>query len=193
MRRDWSWRSRARWPCEMSQSSFQSSLWHGRPPFAKAHDHGVGRSLDDREILSLFFVSVKGFRQEFTLRSIAVRFLCRPLAYNRHFRTFRRSCRRSAVTIRLCIYRSKVMSHVCEVRALFGQLFKQRRDRLTVSRRGGAGRGRPPQAAARKAGLEVVEKVLTAGSCPGGVKRRRGGRGKHPNQSALSVFYGLDQ
>jgi hypothetical protein len=27
---------------------------------------------------------------------------------------------------------------------------------------GGAGRGRPPQAAARRAGLEVVEKLLTA-------------------------------
>jgi hypothetical protein len=33
--------------------------------------------------------------------------------------------------------------------------------RLTVSCLGGAGRGRPPQAAARRAGLEDVEKVLT--------------------------------
>jgi hypothetical protein len=30
------------------------------------------------------------------------------------------------------------------------------------NRQGGAGRGRPPQAAARRAGLEVVEKLLTS-------------------------------
>jgi hypothetical protein len=32
---------------------------------------------------------------------------------------------------------------------------------LTVTRGGGAGRGRPPEAAARRAGLEFVEKLLT--------------------------------
>jgi hypothetical protein len=32
----------------------------------------------------------------------------------------------------------------------------------TVRLSGGAGRGRPPEAAARRAGLEVVEKLLTS-------------------------------
>jgi hypothetical protein len=37
----------------------------------------------------------------------------------------------------------------------------QRASRFAGGRRGAAGRGRPPQAAARRAGLEVVEKLLT--------------------------------
>ena len=47
MRWDSSWRSGGRWACETGQGS----LWHA-PPFAKAYDDGVGRSLATRAILS---------------------------------------------------------------------------------------------------------------------------------------------
>ena len=50
------------------------------------------------------------------------------------------------------------MNQICEV-LILADLFEERRGPATVLRRGGAGRGRPE--AARRAGLEVVEKLLT--------------------------------
>src|SRR5215216_7114273 len=53
------------------------------------------------------------------------------------------------------------MNQICEV-LILADLFEERRGPATVLRRGGAGRGRPE--AARRAGLEVVEKLLTTAS-----------------------------
>jgi hypothetical protein len=49
----------------------------------------------------------------------------------------------------------------------FASAWREGCDRFPGSRGGVAGRGRPPQAAARRAGLEMVEKPLTSISRPG--------------------------
>jgi hypothetical protein len=105
MRQDSSRRSRASWPCETSQSS----LWHGRPP-AKAHDHGLGRSLRPRDPFSLLY-SHQGFLPGVHPSFDAVRFACLALIYNQRFWAFGAVADQVLSRSAYAPYRNEVMSH----------------------------------------------------------------------------------